>query len=194
MDLTIEYEKRRRFLEFLEANGLSPESVGRILEIAPDVSLSISKLLVEKYGNLYKTFIASPKFKYDNKYGILGVRGEARYSYEGLAFDVQKSLLNDENLPKKLFTGGYKLPTERDFDTVLIYAQPKIQDFIARHLKIICGEVYKGCPRELQTGCSYYHLTRMYLNCVCKDQYDFIQEYDSKRGETYVLIKNKSIR
>lgn len=194
MDLTIEYEKRRRFLEFLEANGLSPESVERILEIAPDVSLSISKLLVEKYGELYKTFIASPKFKYDNKYGIPGVRGEARYLYKGLALDVPKTSLNDANLPRKLFASGYKLPKESDFDTVLIYAQPKIQEFIARPLKIICGEVYKGCPRELQTGCSYYHLTRMYLYCVCKDQYDFIQEYDSQRGETYVLIKNKNIR
>ena len=41
MNLNEEYEKRRKFLEFLEANGLSPKQDKRILELAPDISLSI---------------------------------------------------------------------------------------------------------------------------------------------------------
>lgn len=197
MDLTREYEKRRRFLEFLEANGLSPESVGRILEIAPDISLSISKLLVEKYGDLYKTFIASPKFKYHNEYGISGVRGEAWSFYKGLTFDVPKTSLNDQNLPRNLFTGKYKLPTERDFDTLLIYGQQRTQwRLYQSNLKKLYGLVFEGSMQDFYFSeeSEYYSSIMTYLRYKKPDLYVYMQEYDSQRKETYVLINHKNHR
>jgi len=192
MNLNEEYEKRRKFLEFLEANGLRPKQDKRILELAPDISLSISKLLVEKYKELYKVFIVSPKFKYDNKYGIKGVRGEVDYYLKGLTFDVPKTKLNDKNLPKKLFTGEYKLPKETDFDTLLIYGilnQNSIMEMWKS--RRIYGEVFKGSSRDYLELKNFYNQVMTYLNYMHYKEYQYIEEQDSKNKETYFLIKNK---
>lgn len=158
----------------METNGRSPESVGRILEISPDISLSISRLLVEKYGDLYKTFIASPKFRYDNKYGISGVRGEVWDLYKGLTFDVSKTSLNDQNLPRSLFTGKYKLPTERDFDTLLIYGQQRTQwRLYQNNLKKIHGLVFEGDMQDFYFSeeSGYYSSIMTYLRYKKPDEY-----------------------
>lgn len=61
MNINEELKNRIKFLEFLEANGLNPKQNKRILEIAPDINLSISKLLVEKYNKLYKKILSINK-------------------------------------------------------------------------------------------------------------------------------------
>lgn len=193
MDLKLELEQRKKFLEFLEINGLNPKQDKRILELAPDINLSISKLLAEKYGKLYKTFLISQKFKYDNIYNIKGVRGDATCFLDGLSYDIPKTSLNDKNIPRRLFTGEYKLPKEESFDTLLIYGlRKKMNEF--DHSKIkrrFLGEIYKGSPLHLNINDIYYSSIMSYLKYAHFGEYKFIEEYDSKKDETYLLIKKK---
>ena len=188
-----EYEKRKRFLEFLEVNGLSYKKDKRVIEVAPDISLSISKLLMEKYAKLYKCFVVSKKFSYDNKFGIDGVRGDVNY-FSRLSFDVPRTRLNDKNMPKKFFTGNYLFPKERDFDTLILYGlRRKMLEFNSWNIRRYFGEVFSGNMEEVQKDEEMY-LYNAVMNCLnykFYGQYQFIEEYDSKRNETYILIKNK---
>lgn len=193
MNINEELERRIKFLEFLEINGLNYKTDKRIFEISPDINQSISKLLIEKYGKLYKPFLVSKKFKYDNKSKIQGLRGEVNYYSSDFTFDIPKTNLNEKNIPRKIFTKKYKLPKEIDFDTLIIYGlRNKMHEFENCIIKRkFLGEIYKGTPKKLNINDYYYSMIMTYLNFKYYKEYQFIEEYDSKNNETYLLIKKK---
>lgn len=190
MNLNEELEKRMKFLDFLELNGLNSNDDKRVIEVAPDVNQSISKLLVEKYDELFNAFIISPKFSYDNIYRLRGFRGDVKYFYSKLIFNLSRTEIED----KILASNESILPKETSFDSLIIYGlRRKMFDLGACKIeRRFLGEIYKGCPQDLKINDFYYSALMYYLNFKYYNEFQFIEEYDSNKDETYVLIRRNN--
>lgn len=68
-----------------------------------------------------------------------------------------------------------------------------MREFDSCKLRRLCGEIYKGTPKEFNSEKDSYIYKEImnYLNYTYYKQFQYIEEYDSKNNEIYLLIRNK---
>lgn len=181
--------KRDAFFEYLEKEGLVLGQNNSILEVAPNVLLSQSLLICEKYGELYKQFLVSRRFKKD--YDILNPTGEIN----GIRGTVECENADLRVIPdKKGIRSFYTIFQSEPYDTLLIQGQPEEAYNLlrARHY-LLFGDVCEIGDREVR---DFYNdlLKTIKMYNLYGDDYELKHDVKSVGSKEYYLIRNKSLR
>lgn len=182
-------EKRDLFFKYLEKEGLVPNHNYRILEVAPNVFLSQSLLIAEKYGELYKQFLVSSRFKKD--YGLFCPTGEVKGVKGTVECENADLIVRPDKKNIRTFCSVF---SAEPFDTLLIQGQPEeAYNLFRTRQYLLFGDVCEKGDRETRDFYSDLFNTIRRYNIYGED-YELYHDSPRNGNKECYLIRHKSLR
>lgn len=206
-------ESRKLFFDFLVKNGyFTPQVLKGVIEVAPNVPLSLSRLLVEKYGQRVRQLLISENFEYGNIFNVEGAIGKVylhnsqtanilhqrfpnqRIKNTCFSAIVEGSFGNHESLASHAtitqdMVGLHTFET-KNFDTLLIQGDPQTAFALATSgLDKLFGDVCTIADTETR---EVYESLYWFMFDYCKDEeVYFDRKIDEENGKECNLIYSR---
>lgn len=185
-----EYDDKVLFFNYLESNGLNSLYKPYILEYAPNILESQSKLIVEKYVEQIKQYLVSRCFDEHNPYRVKGTRGVLYLKNHDIKINTAESIF-EEHLykTKKLFELKKEEPKTSDFNVLLIQGMPNVVlNLYGTKMNKIFGDVID------EDDNNYKRLYEAIYKLVCESsyhEYELCHDKISELKKELYLIKRR---
>lgn len=182
-------EDKTLFLDYLESKRVDLIKP-YILETAPSVIESLSRLLVQKYKENSKQYLVSGSFDYDNPYNVKGTKG---YIYlKNLDININNSKILFEENSFRHNKLNQKLPKTTDFDVLLIQGMPDLLfELYGARINKLFGDVLNVGDENFNNYKRLYEAIFRLIKDSSTHEYELCHDTINELGKELYLIKRR---